>query len=413
MVQKVMTLPGGSSLGGKRVLATILWVALLASACLLDTGCARQRGPASPTELETGCQDLGTCVAACSAGDADGCFYAGYRYEVGVEVPRRVQRAEELYAAGCAGGSTAACVGEGRVAEASGDPDAIARAMTRFAQACEAGAGEACLRGALLSGFVDDARWGRGLEILRRKCSESLDDGACVILANFAFAGVLGEANLDVAAGAYERTCETGDPVSCSRAAELLALSSNGDSNTERARQGYLSRACELGLLRACTEQFARGLETGSETSQTRESSRSGLASLCDRGQPDACAILGTSALGTSPRTAASHSAAVGWFERGCDAGSSTSCAALGRMIVDRLGTPYDARAAHAAFSRGCELGDGGPVDRRGGWRRRRCSREPSGGGAGDAGQRLPTRRWEELLPARAAAQRGWRAGFR
>ena len=170
-------------------LATTLQGGFLVSVLFMDTGCARQLEAAASaaTELSTGCEELRACAAACNAGDAEGCLHAGYRYEVGVEVPRRIRRAEGFYAAGCAGGNPAACVGEGRVAEAIGDPDSVARAAARFDQACQAGLGEACLRAALLAGLVARHLVPRhrrhplhGIELCRQGGNNGRDDGVLV-----------------------------------------------------------------------------------------------------------------------------------------------------------------------------------------------------------------------------------------
>ncbi len=315
-------------------------------------GCASPPPVAQPP-----CSNIASCTLECRAGSAEGCFLAGYRFEGGVETAQDLQRAEALYEESCGAGFQAACLGWMRLLSTSEEDTRRAKAAALGRTACDAGYGEGCLRAGLLGADAGPALISRGVAILRRKCGELADDPSCTILANLAFSGALGSADLEVAAAAYVRSCEGGDPHACVRVAELLEeRHPDVERVASRSSDEYFHAACGLGLLRACTEHWTRQLET--QRGPIGEDVRSRLSALCEIGEADACAVLAKLRFLDGEADRGAYGESRDLYERACTLKNGSACNSFGIMIGAGLGGARNIDLAHEVYRTGCQLGE-------------------------------------------------------
>lgn len=322
---------------------------------MMIEGCASTPVVQAPAPA---CRTLSECERACDGGDAVACLEAGTRYERGVSVPRTLARAVSYHAQGCSGGLSRACVAWARTLDQVDDTATGDSRVTRlYEEACTEGEGEACLRLALREDMSQGSdRLAAGFGMLQAGCAGD-EVASCVTLASFAFSGILGDADLLVAAGNYGRACDEGDAVACVRLAALVQQRHPAAEATGRDANGLLARACEIGMLRACTEVHSRALDDAGVSARRRRQATLQLARLCDRGQADACAVYGTSLFRMEPRTPAHEVAAAAQYRRGCELDHGPGCAALAHLYAEGIGVTLDVVAAHAYFTRGCALG--------------------------------------------------------
>lgn len=310
-----------------------------------------------PNATPQTCVDVASCRGDCDAGSAEGCFLLGYRFEGGIEAAQDLTRAERLYKRSCGAGFQAGCLGWMRLLSTSEDNGRLAIARQLGQAACVEGYGEGCLRAGLLGEAKGGALIAQGVAMLRRTCAELSDDSSCTILANLAFSGALGAADLRVAARAYDRTCAGGDPHTCVRLAELSEDGHPDVLQVARLSPGeYFEAACALGLLRACTESLTRRWATsgGALDAEIQEA----LRPLCDVGEADACGVLARLHFMEGEAEGEGDVRARTLYERGCNLGSGSACNSYGMMTAAGLGGARAVSLAYDGFRRGCDMGE-------------------------------------------------------
>lgn len=118
------------------------------------------------------------------------------------------------------------------------------------------------------------------------------------------------------------------------------------------------NEACNRGLAMGCNNVGVM-LQTGMAGSPSPDQAVPYFERACRAGVGMACGNLGT-LLARTGRPRFDQAEGLALMERGCSIGSASACLKFGRALLplDQAGLRPDARAATAAFDRGCDLND-------------------------------------------------------
>jgi TPR repeat protein len=153
----------------------------------------------------------------------------------------------------------------------------------------------------------------------------------------------------------WERACENGSYLACSKAGIALALDPQGlgiPRDMPRGRR-YLAKACAARFLPACGAGSALVFELKETASYA--TARQQLIEACELHERESCHYLGQAELDGTLGVRDEH-AAGNYFWDACRDDWGPSCSALAYMHAKGIGTPVNFDQARKLTSRACVL---------------------------------------------------------
>ena len=306
--------------------------------------------PVRPTDR---CPDLPNCLRACSHGAAHACRQVGEMYARGRGVPRGMGEAGRRYAVACKGGDAKGCARQGwQLLHGVGVKADRSQARALLKRACDGGWGGGCAdlgwihatgTGVKVSREAAKASYVRARKVYEAGCER--DPEACTGLADLYLSAVGGPAEGKRAALFAGKACETGDPDGCAVLAGL-------EKDVKRMLV-VLEGACESGSLRACRSLGAR-LAVGVGTKRNPARAERLLKAACDGGDP-----LGCSSLGQLYLRVKQYGRAKTVTDLGCTHGEADACYVRGLMHAKGQGGEVDVAASLTTLGKACLFGHG------------------------------------------------------
>ena len=298
----------------------------------------------------------------CEHHDALACFELGRATELGRGVAADPAAAYDLYRravrlseSACEAADLEGCQRLGQLlVEGSGTATDRSRGLELQRQGCDAGYPPACLSWWTRSGSLRVAEADRGqVAGLAQACDRGAGD-ACLLVARVA--GAAPAAAGPTLRQLLDRGCALGTAAACTAAAlERVPADDRG--------RAQLERACALGDAPGChtlgltLELEGDGLDAAPALERHRHACQSGLAVACTR--------LGSLRFSAVGGASDAHAAATSW-ERGCGLGDPRACFELGVLLQDGRQVAARAKAGHEYLERACRGGEGAACTRLG-----------------------------------------------
>jgi len=295
-----------------------------------------------------------TMRTACEGGDAAACNELGYRVRQGRHVLADWRSAAALFGRACEGGEGEGCV---RLAELHVHPSAGSRgvvpdsgaAVDLFERGCDLGAPVGCteLASLILAAQPSDSS------------AAALADSALAWLAE-AMGGALPDAS--DAAGLYERACDAGELVGCTRLGLLYGEGRGVEVDASRAAALH-RRACDGDSPLGCAH-LGRSYETGLGVAPDVARAATLYEDACEEEMTGCYRLAGL--LETGAGVERDYDRAVELYVKACygtmrrDEGSPPipeSCLRLGDMYTNGTGVDGNPFLASRYLRRACSLG--------------------------------------------------------
>ena len=167
----------------------------------------------------------------------------------------------------------------------------------------------------------------------------------------------LGEINraaskYDSAATLFKQGCDHGDPVGCSKLADLYLVGEGVPQNTERSALLF-QQGCDKGNGSSCAKLallLTGGWGLARDDVRAARLNRQG----CDLGDKHACAELGEMYL-VGRGVIENQARAATLLDTACDGGVATACDSLGYIYANGLGVTKDDVRAAALYRQACD----------------------------------------------------------
>jgi TPR repeat protein len=258
--------------------------------------------------------DSADCETQCRAGSMGSCSLLGRNFQLGRGVKKDVERAKQLYALACRGGSPPAC---GRLGQLLVDQSATHE---------------------------------EGLELLRKSCKGGFFDACQEGLAR------LPASQANRAAELAQRGCDGGNAASCWALGQFFRGGFAGLEKNAADAARYLKLACDGGAPLGCAS-YTEVIDPGDAATAETAHALSVLQAACDGGVASACSRLGRY-YGIGKGVASDFPKSMALIERACVGGELSSCLVTGLSYERGLGKPKDLVKAQQFLTRACESGD-------------------------------------------------------
>jgi len=293
---------------------------------------------------------------ACSANNADACFYLGKMFGEALGVPLDYARAATFYTRACDGGNEKGCNNLGLFySKGLGTVQDYARAVSLFTRVCDSGNGKGCSNLAEMYAQGqgvnrDDAR---AAELYGKGCDGG-ESNACGRLGLMLTGGHGVFQDIPRAAGLFSKACDAGNAMGCNDLG-ILYISGNGIGRDAARAVTLFNQACAGGVDLGC-DNAGLVYSTGDGASKDFSRAISLFTSACNHGFASSCDHLGKmywdgNGVGRDDSRAASL------YAKACDGGNADACLQLGVLYRVGDGVAQNNDSAMRYFRKACTLG--------------------------------------------------------